>query len=321
MQDGSPADPKALARAIESISKEWTARQRLARRLLAPDALERLVPSKLLSETLGAALEVRPAPGQPSVLIMDRGGGGDGAKNTAALLPLVAARWPGARVVHAAFATPRGVGILIKGVVAEAGAACGIAAEAVGGDGPVEGLRLCASDEESLVGGFDLVVTFAHSGAAGVTTRDLSLQGDPLLARSHAAVLSYPDPEGLVAELDRLEQAIEVEPGLDAVRFWVEAEDAGEFETLGYTTLGKGGDARERLWVLIDNAKRRRWRALVEPMHNGLPAGDPLVCPCRAVIETRLAGDARVVRVVPAGRLLVVVAEGLRAGRSSGAGG
>ncbi|MDD5309494.1 MAG: hypothetical protein PHU25_19430 [Deltaproteobacteria bacterium] len=313
MPGGAPSDPKALSRAIESISKEWTRRQRLAHRLLASDALERLVPSKLLLETLGAALEARTVPEQTSILVMDRAGGADGAKTTAGLLPLVSAKRPGARVVHAAFTTPRGVGILIKGVLSQAAAACGVVAEAIGGDGPVEGLCLSAEDEERLVAGFDLVVTFAPSGAAGLVSREPCGRGDPLLARSHVAVLSYPDPEGLVADLDRLGEAIETEPGLDAVRFWVEVEDRGAFEALGYATLGEGGDARERLWVLLDNARRRPYRVLVEPMHGGLPAGDPLVCPCRAVIEARLAPDARVVRVVPAGRLLVAVAEGLRA--------
>ncbi|HUT78570.1 MAG TPA: hypothetical protein VM285_12830, partial [Polyangia bacterium] len=79
---------------------------------------------------------------------------------------------------------------------------------------------------------------------------------------------------------------------------------------LGHTVLADPGDARERLWVLLDNARRLRYRVLVEPMLRSLPAGDPLVCPCRTLIEESLHESLVVDRIVPAGGQILVAGRG-----------
>jgi hypothetical protein len=155
-----------------------------------------------------------------------------------------------------------------------------------------------------------MVITFAPSGSAGLIPRE-DRRPDPLLARSHAAVLSFPDPESLVAGLPGLAESVERDPGMDALRFWARVgRESGADGDLGRCVLGPGGDAAERLWVLLDNAKRHRYRILAEPMLDGLPSGDPLICPCRALIESDLLPGLRVERVVPAGDRLVAVGSG-----------
>jgi hypothetical protein len=100
------------------------------------------------------------------------------------------------------------------------------------------------------------------------------------------------------------------EPGLDALRFWVEVEADGAYTELGHTVLGDRGDAPERLWVLLDNARRQRYRIVIEPMCDGLPTGISLVCPCRTVLEQGLLPELVIGRVVRAGNRLVAVGSG-----------
>jgi hypothetical protein len=307
---------QSIALALQSISLQSARRGRPARRLLGQgDPFDRLVPSRLLDEALARALETVPTSSRPVVAVFDRFGGAEGAAASAGLLPILAGRRPGASFVHVAFNTPaRGLGALIRAGLTHAGAELGIPVEVVAHDRPAWALKAAPREIDGIFAGIDVSLTFAPQGAAGLAGgAEAGPRRDLLLERSHVAVLSYPDPEALVADLDRLAAIIAEEPGIDAVRFWVQAEGEGGSGELGHALLADPGDARERLWVLLDNARRRRYRVLVEPMLRGLPAGEPLVCPCRTLIETGLRESLVIERIVPAGGQLLVAGRGRRA--------
>jgi hypothetical protein len=311
--DPPGAAASRLSRALQSISRQAATRNRPALRLLGRgDPFDRLVPSRLLEEAVARALIALPPDAAPLVAVFDRLGGADGAEAGTSLLRLLADRGPGASLVHAAFNTPpRGLGALIRTGLTRAGAELGIPVEVVAHDGPARALKATAGEAEQLLAGVSLAVIFAPRGAAGLQgDAETGPRRDPLLERSHVAVLSYPDPEFLVADLDRLAAIISGEPGIDAVRFWVQADTGQGFEELGHALLADPGDARERLWVLLDNARRLRYRVLVEPMLRGLPAGDPLVCPCRRLVEDELREALAIERVVAAGGQLLVCGRG-----------
>jgi len=302
----------SFSRALKNIPPGHAERQRIPRQLLAtPDPFERVVPNGLLGEAAARFLGEASVPERPLTLLMDRLGGGDSVRAAATLIGTVGEAWPRGSFVHVAFATPpRGVGALVRANLTRVGAETGVLVDVVAHNRPAEGLRLAARDVESLLGQVNLVVTYAPGGVAGLVGASADRGFDHLLARSHVAVLSFPDPEALVADLASLGQVAAREPGLDALRFWVEVEDDGAFRELGHTVLGAGGDAGERLWVLLDNARRHRYRIQIEPMHDGLPAGDSILCPCQTVLEGGLLPELVVARVVKAGGRLVVVGRG-----------
>ena len=310
--DKAGAVAGAFADGLRHIEETWTKRQRIVRALLRSDPLERLVPEKLLFEAAFEHLTHRDVPNSPLVVLMNRSGHGDGARIAGGLLPMLAEHWRGISFVHVSFSTPsRGLGALVRGLLVKAGADCGIDVHVVAHNRPVEGLRLSLEDAAELVGAADLVISFASGGGAGLAVKDRMLDTDLLLSRSHISVLSYPDPEALVGDLPAFQQVLGREPDLQLLRFSVQAlGDEGRFQDAGCATLGPDGDAEERLWSLIDNARRRVYRVLVEPMSADAPQGDPLICPCRALIKSSLAPSAVVTKIVPAGSRLVAVARG-----------
>ncbi len=303
-----------FSEAMRSVAPVWSERQRPARRLIASgDPFDRLVPGRLLNEAVGRVLDRAPSSEQPIALFLDRLGGGDGARAAAALIEVLAERWPGVSLIHVAFATPsRGAGALVRTTLTSAGAAAGVMVDVVAHNRPFEGLCLSEADADYLLGDADMVVTYAP-GAAGSLTADWEAdrRADPILARSHAALISFLDPESLVASLPGAGEAIAGEPGVDAVRYRLEVELEGEMTELGRAELGGAkNDAGDRLWVLLDNAKRRRYRAIAEPLNRGEGAGLPVVCPCRTLLAESLRGELAVERIVPAGAQLIAVGRG-----------
>jgi hypothetical protein len=307
--DRASAVTHAFSEALQTISPIWTEKKRITRQFFGRDPFDRLVPEKLLFEGVEALLQNRARPDHPVVLFMNRGGHGDGAKVAGGLMPLLASHWHDLSFVHVSFNTPvRGLGALVRAVLQKSGAEHGIDVQVACHNRPPEGLRLSEQDAERLTSDADLIISFASSGA----TEPFSV-ADPLIARSHLNVLSFPDPEGLVGQLDRLEKLLGQEPNLEAIRFWVQVEGGdskGAFEDLGTTTLGKGGAAKSELWKLIENARRRTYQVLLEPMSDDLASGDSLVCPCRALLTQNLSLSAKVLKVVPAGDHLIASALG-----------
>ena len=303
---------RAFADALRSISPTWVSKYRVTRRFLARDPLERLVPERLVLEGVERLLSERPGLNAPLVVFMNRGGHGDGARLATGLLPIIARHWREVSVVHVSFNTPdRGLGALVRGVLTKTGAEHGIRAHAVAYNRPAQGLKLSDNDVVRLVGEAALVVSFASDGEAGLVPVASLCNREPLLAVSHLCVLSYPDPEGLVAELTHFERVIVQEPNVDAIRFWVQVQESdGTFEDLETALLGRDGNAATRLWPLIENARRRPYRVLVEPIYNNLPVGAPLVCLGRGVIERSLGPSCQVQKIVPAGSRLVAEATG-----------
>ena len=305
---------QAFSMGLDSVSSSWVQRQRIVRWLLKTDPLERLIPEKLLFEAVAGHLKQRHDIEAPLVVLMNRSGHGDGARTVSGLFPLLTKKWKQISLVHVSFSTPsRGLGALVRGVLVKEGAAHGVNVHVVAHNRPVEGLKLSEEDVDELVNDADLVISFASGGGAGLVTPAKMYDADLLLRHSHIGVLSFPDPDGLVADLPLFEKELGREPDLEMIRFWVQVvTESSGVEDLGFTCLGGAeGDARFRLGPLLDNAKRRPYRVLVEPLSNNLPTGDTLVCPCRSVIESSLSQSVRVEKIVPAGSRLIAVTTGL----------
>lgn len=313
MTDPATLTASLLSNALQNVPSSCTEKQRIARQLLrGADPFERFVPAKLLLESLKDHLERRRLPKRPVILFMDRLGGGDGARAALPIIDALGKRFRGASFIHASFATPsRGLGSLLRGNLTRSGAEHGVLVDVVSYNRPAEGLELDSEQVEAIHSECDLMITYSPSGSGGLLPYPAHPTGDPLLALSHVCVLSFPDPESSVADIPGYHTVVEAEPGLDSLLFRMQVTDEHEqLEELGRCTLGPDGDAEDRLWVLLDNAKRRRYHLLVEPMFAGHPAGAPIHCPCRTLLKRGLINDVSVNRIVPAGNRLLAVAMG-----------
>lgn len=302
-----------LGAALALAPREIALGERKARRLLvSAGAFDRFVPERLLLEALSLHLENAGLEREPIVLFLDFAGGGDGARAAASIIALLGTQGLGAAFVHAAGGTPRGLGALVRTSLVSAGAGAGILVDVVAHDTPLGAVEIPGAQLAALASECALVVSYAPGGVGALLGR----RAEGLLGLSHVGVVTFPDPESFVADLGALGRAIDDEPGMDGALFRVEVEagDAGEtpgFVELGRCTLGPpDGDAGERLWQLIDNAKRRRYRIVVEPTAAGRPVAAPLVCPCRRVLERGSLPGMSVSRIVPSGSRLVAVGRG-----------
>ena len=313
MTDPATLTARLLSNALQNVPSSCTEKQRIARQLLrGADPFDRFVPARLLLEALKAHLERRRLPDKPVVLFMDRQGGGDGARAALPIIDALGKRFRGASFIHASFATPsRGLGSLLRGNLTRSGAEHGVLVDVVSYNRPAEGLELDSEQVEAIHNECDLLITYSPNGSGGLLPYPARPAGDSLLALSHVCVLSFPDPESSVADLPGYRAVIEAEPGLDSLLFRMQVmNDSGQLEELARCTLGPDGDAEDRLWVLLDNAKRRRYCLSVEPMSGGHPAGAPVHCPCRTLLNRGLINDVSVNRIVPAGNRLLSVAVG-----------
>jgi hypothetical protein len=312
MPDSASLVVSAFSQALQNIPPQWTGKQRPSRRFLRSDPLEQLVPNRLIEEGVEKLLDSRSRTGNPLVLLMDRAGGGEGVRAATSLMPLIGRRWSNVSFVHVAFATPAGgVGALIRNALAKTGAEHGVDVHVVAHNRPFEGLEVSEQLGDQLTEACDLIVTFAPGGAAGLTGPASSTEKeDLLLRRSHVAVLSYLDPEALIGEMGFFDSLVGTEPALEAIRFNVQVEIDDAFRELGKTALGYDGDAKDKLWALIDNARRHRYQILIEPMQKDAPSGSPLRCPCQTIIRRELGELATIDRIVPAGSTLVTTAKG-----------
>ena len=292
--------------------------QRIGRLLSGVDPMERLIPEKLLYETVETALRSRSFPASPLVVFMNRGGHGDGARSAAGLTALLNDRLKKPELLHVSFNTPRGgLGALVRGAVEKSAADHEIEARVSLHNLPAERLAVDDREADAMLGAADLVISYAASGASGIVPKQRISAPDPLLARSHASVLSFPDPEGLPGELSRFESLVAREPNLTGLRFWVQIDVGDRIEELGVATLSRTGksDAKERLWQLIENARRRPYRVLVEPLSDDAVSGYPLLCPCRSLLKAPgFLPSVRVLKIVPVGTISAVTAEGAEAG-------
>ncbi|MBN2714896.1 MAG: hypothetical protein JXX14_03510 [Deltaproteobacteria bacterium] len=295
--------------ALESVPLESLENQSKTRYLSRiGDDLEKVVDTGLLREALAKSLERRPLPPAPVILFMDRRGGGEGVRISSDVLALLAQNTQNAQYVHVSFVTPAGgVGTLLRSALARKGAEHGILVDVVAHKRPAEGMRLSVEDANEMVQGCDLVITFAPEGTAGLIFQNDDTR-DELLARSHISVLSFPDPEHVVADLERYEQIVNERPGFKHVRFWVQIRSGEKWETLGQCVLGSGGDARDRLWILVDNAKRHVYRILAEPVAREVAIGMPLIYPCKGLLESRHFYGIQPDKIVQAGSDIVMVA-------------
>ena len=294
--------------ALEAVSVESLEKQSKTRHLSKTnDSLEKMVDSSLLREAVAKYLEKCPLPASPVIAFMDRRGGGEGVRISSDILEMLSQQTQNAQYVHVSFVTPAGgVGSLLRGALARKGADCGILVDVVAHKRPAEGMRLSPAEADGLVADCDLVITFAPEGTAGLIFQSDDGR-DELLARSHISVLSFPDPEHVVADLDRYEQIVTERPGFNHIRFWVQTWDDNAWTTLGQCMLGKGGDARQRLWKLVDSAKRHVYRILAEPIAREIAIGVPLIYPCKGLLESRRFHGIVAEKIVQAGSDIIMV--------------
>ena len=289
--------------------------QRISRLLSGVDPMERLIPEKLLYETVETALRGRSFPASPLIVFMNRGGHGDGARSAAGLTALLKKRLKKPALLHVSFNTPHGgLGALVRGAVEKLALDHEIEVRVSLHNLPAERLAVDAREADAMLGAADLVISYAASGASGIVPKQRISAPDPLLARSHVSVLSFPDPEGLPGELPRFENLVAREPNLTGLRFWVQIENGGRTEEFGVATLSRTeeSDAPARLWQLIENARRRPYRVLVEPLSDDAVSGYPLVCPCRSLLkEPGVLPSVRVEKIVPIGTISAVTAVGV----------
>lgn len=296
-------------RALEAISKEALDKQAKTRHLpKVADELEKMVDSSMLREAVAKYLDNHPLPNAPIIVFMDRRGGGDGVKISSDLLEIISAKCSCAQYVHVSFVTPQGgVGTLLRSALVRKGAECGILVDVVAHKRPAEGMRISTDEADALVADCDLVITFAPEGTAGLIYPSDDAH-DELIARSHLSVLSFPDAEHIVADLVRYEQIISQRPGFKHIRFWIQVKEAQGYTTIGQCTLGTGGDAHERLWTLVDNAKRQLYRVLAEPIARDVSVGIPLVYPCKRLLESSPFFGIIPDKIVQAGSDIIMVA-------------
>ncbi|MBN2528169.1 MAG: hypothetical protein JXR76_17385 [Deltaproteobacteria bacterium] len=296
-------------RAIEAVSLVALEKQSKTRHLSRiGGSLEKMVDGSLLREALAQYLDKHPLPPSPVIVFMDRRGGGEGVRISGSVLELLSQKTENAQYVHVSFVTPAGgVGTLLRSALARKGADCGILVDSVAHKRPAEGLRLTPAEADNLVSDCDLVITFAPEGTAGLIFQSDDVH-DELLARSHISLLSFPDPEHVVADLERYETILAERPGFKHIRFWVQIKSGDAWDTLGQCVLGSGGDAQERLWVLVDNAKRHLYRVLAEPVARETAVGVPLIYPCRGLLEKQPFLGLHAKRIVQAGSDIILVA-------------
>jgi hypothetical protein len=297
--------------ALEAVPITFLEKQRKTRYLSRiGDSLEKIVDASLLREALAHRLEKEPLPPSPVIVFMDRRGGGEGVKISSDLIELLSKNSRNAQYVHVSFVTPAGgVGTLLRSALARKGAEFGILVDVVAHKRPAEGMCLSAEAADALVKDCDLVITFAPEGTAGLMIQAEDTR-DELAARSHINVLSFPDPEHVVADLERYEKVMAERPGFKHIRFWVQIWENDVWHTLGQCILGAGGDARERLWVLLDNAKRHIYRVMAEPLARDVAVGEPLVFPCKGLLSSASISlfGVRPTRIVQAGTDVIMVA-------------
>jgi hypothetical protein len=305
---------RRFAQALDGISEHWHDRQNKTRDLLTSfDAMEEMISASLLRETVARHFSQHTTAGTaPVVLFMDRKGGKAGGHTSGTIISLLATLATEISYVHIGFNTPpRGIGTLLQSSLMRKGTEHGVVVDVVSSTAPAEGLSWPDVQIRELLESATLIITYAPEGSAGLIPFEPP-GVDPLIARSHINVLSFPDPEYSVADLPRYEAIVAKRPEFKHIRVWIQILEEGRWNTLGHCVIGSGGDASTRLWQFIDNAKRHPWRLLLEPMAHDLPTGVPLHCPSRTVLTDHFPTGLRIDRVVTAGNNVVLVGSGER---------
>ncbi len=313
MKEFATPAARRLSDAFSNIPDTWKTRLSRTRHLARPDdPMRRMLDGTTLRECVARFLSTTPLPQEPLILFMDRHGGSESAHVSSSLIEMLGQR--GRCVfVHTAFATsPAGIGTLLRASLTRKGADCGVLVDVVAVHPAAEGYGGSTAQAAELCAAFDLVITLAPSGTAGCLALNAAAP-DPLLAVSHINVLSFSDPEHLVADLAVYEEIVAKRTDFHHIRFVVEVKDEGAFVPAGDCLLGEGGNAREQLWKLLDEARRYPYRVLIEPVARGAVAGDPLRCPCRTLLEKGEGLPLQVDRVLPGGGDLLVTGRGLAA--------
>jgi hypothetical protein len=308
---GTGRSPFALALdgALSGVPHVVAEQQSAVRPLLRPDPMERVVTSKLLREAVAKALEHHSFREGANMLLVDCLGGSEGARAASALMPVVEQKLREASLVHLSCGTKgRGVARLIERM---------LRALVPGLPATIDVLSTPASIEEAsprlgeLSSLIDMLVLMAPLGAAGLTWTSDGLGMGELLRQARVSVLTYPDPESLVAALPTMERELSRSKQMASLRVEFHLDTSHGLVSLGAAIVGPGGDAGQRLWLLLDNARRHRYVATIVPLGpDDMPCGRALACPCRTLLENRLVVPGAGVRIIPCGGLLAVVAEG-----------
>jgi hypothetical protein len=293
------------------------------KRLLLQDPMEHRVLETLLFEAVETILRQRPPSPSSPLVFMDRGGLGDGARSAAGLCALFASHVENSSksppLLHVAFNTPAGLALLTRSAVTKAAADHDLLAGVSVFEHSVESAdtlalqtldaRLCEASP---------VISFAGSGSAGLIAKENLFGPDPMLARSHRVVMSFPDPEGLLGEIRRYSSLIGHDADLASIRFRVQIRQGGGTADLGEVMLSASSlkETTSDLAMLIEAARRHRWLAVLEPVRHRETKSTPgLVCPCRSLLtDPDFLPSVKAIKTVPVGACTTLVAIGVHSG-------
>ncbi len=288
--------------------------------------MERTVFDKLLFETIETALKSRPpsTSSTATIVVMDRGGLGDAARQAPGLLALFAAHFQASagtsKLVHVSFNTPHGIGILVRNAVAKSAAEHAVDAMVSIADQDAEWIDKVALDSLlALLRDTSSVISHAASASFSLLPQRRLFAPDPLLARSHGVVLSFLDPEALLGEAARFASLIGPSADFAAIRFRIQIYRGGKTEEIGTVELvpSRLKETVHTLSRLIEAARRHVWFAAVEPIEQHAaedPAADTagLFCPCRELLHNLdFLPSVKAVKTIPSGACATLVARGI----------
>lgn len=274
-----------------------------ASRLLQRGGLEATIESRFCGETLGLLLETQKAPLE-SLLVVDLSTTGRAAAVWLGhMMAMLAPDHPTLSVTFALPGTRRaGRGFLLERHLEGVAEETGIDVALLCGPASVESSAPSGDEADRLRDAFDLVVVLALAGSAGIEAPWPELPENQWLELADAAVLTFVDPDSLVADLDRFSM---LDSGPPRVRVETLARDQPKL--VGRVDVEELDDARKELPHLIESARRRPWRAVAEPKRGAL--GTELACPSEtAALELIQNHTPR--RTLVAGRLRLIATTG-----------
>ncbi|MBN2801890.1 MAG: hypothetical protein JXR91_02230 [Deltaproteobacteria bacterium] len=275
-------------------------------------SFERLADSSLLKESLKKTFKQLNDKNSPVVLFMDRKGGSEEVKVAESVIELLSV-FEKSLLIYMPFITPRGgLGTLMQSALARKGASAGVLVDVVPVNMLARGLHITLEQAKNIVSEVDIAITYAPEGFAGLMPYENELE-DALVSVSSLNILSFPDGEYTVADIPRFKDVIEKRPSFNHIEFTVELIKNGSVTEHGRALLGEGGDAEQRLWTLLDSAKREQYMVLATPVVHGVPVGEPLFMPCESLLKEHLSKRIEIDKIVKAGNSLIAVGRGLNA--------
>lgn len=275
-----------------------------ASRLLQRIGLEATIESRFCGETLALLLEKRGEQPLQSLLVVDLSTTGRAAAVWLGhMISMLAPDHPTLSVTFALPGTRRaGRGFLLERHLEGIAEETGLDVALLCGPAAVEGSAPNGEEAAQIRDAFDLVIVLSLAGSAGIEAPWPELPERHWLELADAAVLTFIDPDSLVADLDRFSLLDSGPP-----RLRVETLDNDQPKLVGRVDVAELDEARKELPHLIETARRHPWRAVAEPKFGSL--GTELACPSETA-ALALIRNHQPRRTLVAGRLRLIATTG-----------